>query len=121
MSLSKSDFLYYSEDHSIAILHRDKAREIIKAKNLEKLDNLWSIRRGPGDLHLTINPLYPWSWSMKQIGNELKKFNIPFVREELEFFGSDVDSYPLFVLKEGFDKAIIIAPTEWKEEDEEIA
>jgi len=113
MSLCESAFIQMSDDHVTAILTREKALEIIKANGLEKVE-LTSFYNA-GTLHFTLSLKHGWAWDTEMIRRELSRFNIPLIRDELEFYASTVDSYPLFVLKKGFDKAICVSPAEFQE------
>ena len=113
MSLCLESFIRISEDRVTAILTREKALEIIKANGLEKVE-LTSFYNA-GTLHFTLSLKHGWAWDTEMIRRELSRFNIPLIRDELEFYASTVDSYPLFVLKKDWDKAVCVAPTEFKE------
>lgn len=113
MNLCLESFIRISSDRVTAILTREKALEIIKANGLEKVE-LWSY--GEGALFFGLSPNHTWAWATQMIRRELSRFKIPLIRDELEFYASTVDSYPLFVLKKDWDKAVCVSPTEFKEE-----
>ena len=112
MSFTESAFIRMSDDHVTGILTREKALEVIEERGLEKV-KLESFRSGT--LYFTLGLHYSWAWEESKIRRELSRFKIPLVREELEFYASTVDSYPLFVLKEGWDKAVCVAPIKFRE------
>ena len=111
-------FIWMAEDQITGLLTREKALEIIRATSLEKVE-LGSFRSGE-TLYFTLGLKYMWAWDSNMIDRELKKFDIPTIRDELEFYGSTVDSFPLFVLKKGWDKAVCVSPTEFEEVDVEL-
>jgi hypothetical protein len=114
--MQTSDFLFKSEDGYTAILTREQALKIIKAMGLEKVE-LTCIRYGT--LYFALSHMHEWCWDTTLIERELNKFSIPLIRKELEFYVSTVDSYPLFILKEGWDKAVCVAPHEFTMDEEE--
>jgi hypothetical protein len=113
MPLCLEAFIRISDDKATGILTRDKALEIIKANTLEKVE-LTSFNYA-GDVCFTLSLKHTWAWHTDLIRRELSRFHIPLVREDLEFYASTVDSYPLFVLKKGWDKAVCVSPTEFRE------
>ena len=106
--MNLNNFLDLSADRCVAILTREKALEIIKEKGLEKAE-LWGLRMG-GELCYSLGVNYSWSWPYKKIQKGLRRIGVAFIKDELEFYATDIDPFPLFVLKNGVDKAVCVSP-----------
>lgn len=117
-------FIRLADDRFTGVLTRENALKIIEEKNLEKVQ-LGSFR-SDGVMYFTLEfgHLCLWAWSVDLIRRELKELDyplkkmgawtLPLILKDLEFYASTVDSYPLFVLKKGFDKAICVSPTNFE-------
>jgi len=116
MTLCKeSEFISLSDDRVTGVLSRDKALEIIKNKKLTRV-KLGSFNSA-GILYFTLSLPYEWAWNTEMIRRELNSFGIALIRDELQFYTATIGPYPLFILKQGFDKAICVSPTLFEEEE----
>jgi len=110
--MKPANFIEYAEDRCSGLMLRETAERIIREHKLKevKLFYLNDYEEGSLSLNRSIIAEYPWSWDVALIRRELDKDNIPLIRENLRFFTTKTEPYPLIILKDGWPKAAVVAP-----------
>lgn len=106
-------FLSISKEREAAIVFREEALQFIKENGLMKV-TLGSFYSGTR-LYLTLGHQHDWAWDTTLIRSEFNQYNICFELEKLQFYAAPNESFPLFVLKEGWGRAVIVCPTTFKQ------
>lgn len=95
------------ENGAVAILKRETALELIREKHLEKLELMAFHWDG---LVVGLGLDFEWAWDVELIQKFLNENGVRLVREELEFYGLESKPFPIFILKDGWNKALCVAP-----------
>ena len=113
MLLSEDVFLSIAKDRTAGVLPREKALGFIKERGLLKV-TLGSFYH-EDKLYLTLGHQNSWAWDTTLISRELNPYNICLNLKKLEFYAVVAKSFPLFILKEGWGRAVVVCPTEFEE------